>query len=65
MIAIMDGLELLKERLGNSFFSIVQVILTDRGSEFCDSESIESLSFRVFYCNSMCSCKSQMLNTIT
>lgn len=51
------GLSMLKERLGDAFESIVQVILTDRGSEFSDAEGMEALGCSVFYCDPMCSCQ--------
>lgn len=50
------GIQLLKERLGNSDFQKhVQVILTDRGGEFSAAEEIERFGVKLFYCDPMCS----------
>lgn len=56
-ISMTNGLRMLKERLGDSFHSIVQVILTDRGTEFSDAAGMEALGCSVFYCDPMCSCQ--------
>lgn len=56
-VSMKHGLAMLKERLGDSFDSIVQVLLTDRGSEFSDVEGLESFGCSVFYCDPMCSCQ--------
>lgn len=55
--SMLHGLSMLKERLGDSFSSIVEVLLTDRGSEFADAEGMEALGCSVFYCDPMCSCQ--------
>lgn len=51
-----EGLQLLKQRLGDRMFKKhVQVILTDRGTEFSAAEEIEKLGVKLFYCDPMCS----------
>lgn len=55
--AMTQGLKLLKDRLGDHFASMAQVVLTDRGTEFSDAEGMEKLGCRVFYCDPMCSCQ--------
>lgn len=55
--AMTEGVALLKERLGSHFESIVEVLLTDRGTEFSDAKGIESLGCTLFYCDPMCSCQ--------
>ena len=51
-----EGLALLKERLGEKLFKkYVQVILTDRGSEFSAAQDMEKLGVKIFYCDPMCS----------
>lgn len=59
--AMVDGLNQLESILGlNLFNEIVQVLLTDRGSEFVFADALElredgSRRTRVFYCDPMCS----------
>lgn len=53
--AMTSGVYLLKEWLGDSFKDFVQVLLTDRGSEFVNAEEIEALGCPIFYCDAMCS----------
>jgi len=51
-----EGLQLLKERLGEKLFKKhVQVLVTDRGTEFSAAEEMEKLGVKVFYCDPMCS----------
>ena len=51
-----EGVKLIYDQLGKkNFKKLVQVILTDRGSEFTCADKIEALGCRVFYCDPMCS----------
>lgn len=51
-----NGLKQLHDAIGETeFHKIVQVVLTDRGSEFTWAEQMEALGCKVFYCDSMCS----------
>lgn len=56
---VTETFELLRKTLGDDFGTIFQTILTDRGSEFTDPESIEinketgEYDCRVFYCDPM------------
>lgn len=51
---MLSGVRQLKERMGDNYFKKhVQVILTDRGSEFSAAKEIESLGVKVFYCDPM------------
>lgn len=59
---MVEGLNTLEEILGKELFlKEVQVLLTDRGSEFCDAEGFEAADengnrrTRVFYCDPMAS----------
>ena len=57
--AMNDGIILLEDILGDRFFNIIDVILTDRGSEFYGLKDIEYKDdlhiFNFFYCDPMCS----------
>ena len=61
--AMVEGLDLLESILGEDLFKKeVEVIKTDRGSEFSDVEGLEkdndgSVRTHVFYCNPMASCQ--------
>lgn len=56
---MVNGIDILEYILGNELFIIeVEVLLTDRGSEFCYAEEIEKLSngsrrTRLYYCDPM------------
>ena len=53
---MLRGIHNLYEDLGKqNFRKYVQVILTDRGSEFVRAEEIEAFGCKVFYCDSMAS----------
>lgn len=60
--AMVEGVDLLETILGKELFpKEVEVIKTDRGSEFSDAEGLEkdndgSMRTHVFYCDSMASC---------
>ncbi len=57
--SMVDGVNLLEQILGTDLFrKYVQVLLTDRGSEFCDADAMETAAdgtrrTRVFYCDPM------------
>lgn len=54
--AMVNGLRYIKELLGEPYFhSIFQVLVTDRGSEFCDAQGFETIVGNVFYCDPMAS----------
>lgn len=53
--AMVSGVRQLKERLGDCFDEMVNIIKTDRGSEFVNAEAMEKLGCQVFYCDPMCS----------
>jgi IS30 family transposase len=51
-----EGVKLIYDQLGEkNFKKHVQVILTDRGSEFTCADRIEALGCKIFYCDPMCS----------
>lgn len=51
-----EGVKLIYNQLGEkNFKKLVQVILTDRGSEFTCAAKIEALGCKIFYCDPMCS----------
>lgn len=51
-----EGVKLIYNQLGKkNFKKLVQVILTDRGSEFTCADRIEALGCKIFYCDPMCS----------
>lgn len=56
-LAMYNGVKLLKEWLGDDFYRLVPVVLTDRGSEFSMAKEIEELGCRIFYCDPMASCQ--------
>lgn len=50
--SMVNGLTLIKERLGEEAFKrIFRIILTDRGSEFTSVKEMESLGTKLFYCD--------------
>ncbi len=51
--AMVDGLRFIKENLQEDFQTFVQIILTDRGTEFVDAKSFEKMGVKVFYCDPM------------
>lgn len=52
--AMINGVRMLKERMGSYFSQMVQIILTDRGTEFSGVEEMEALGAKVFYCDPQC-----------
>ena len=40
--------------MGSYFSQMVQIILTDRGTEFSGVEEMEALGAKVFYCDPQC-----------
>lgn len=55
--AMVDGVCRLRENLKDSFSNMVQVLLTDRGTEFTAAEEFEKLGVHIFYCDPQASCQ--------
>lgn len=56
IVEMVAGIKQLKEMLGDNLFKQhVQIIKTDRGSEFTAAEEMEKTGVKVFYCYPQCS----------
>ena len=51
--AMVKGLRFIKDNLQEDFHTFIQIILTDRGTEFTDAEAFEKMGIKIFYCDPM------------